>query len=76
MFEQRQGSSCFNSIMIAAIYGFRLPLAQHHPLHLLLAVLCGFMTIGNANHAGIPFLGYNPMVSANGKYLGYLFTPF
>lgn len=30
----------------------------------------------NANHAGVPGLGYHPRVSRNGRNVGILFAPF
>lgn len=75
-FEQRQGSAGFWATFVGAMYGLTLPFAQRHPIHMLLMALDVLMTAGNANHAGIPFLGYNPMVTSNARNLGILFVPF
>lgn len=75
-FEQRQGSSLFWATLVGSVYAWTLPLAQRHPIHVLLMALDVLMTMGNANHAGIPFLGYNPMVTTNARNLGIAFAPF
>eukprot|EP00977_Amphora_coffeiformis_P007137 scaffold1555_cov173-Amphora_coffeaeformis.AAC.17 len=75
-FEQRQGSSLFWATCLGAMYALTLPVGQRHPIHMLLMVLDVLMTIGNANHAGVPFLGYNPMVTSNARNLGIAFAPF
>mmetsp|Transcript_59522 Transcript_59522/g.145829 ORF Transcript_59522/g.145829 Transcript_59522/m.145829 type:complete len:101 (+) Transcript_59522:2800-3102(+) len=75
-FESRQGASGFLATAIGALYAYTLPLEQRHPIHLLLLALDVCMMIGNLNHAGVPFLGYNPMVTSNGRYLGIAFAPF
>lgn len=75
-FEQRQGSAGFAATLLGSLYASTLPFSQRHPIHALLMALDVFMVISNANHAGIPFLGYNPMVTNNGRNLGILFAPY
>lgn len=76
LFEQRQGAICFAAVAAGAIYGLTLPLAERHPLHLVFGVIAVLMTLANANHAGVPFLGHHPRVSRHGKNVGLAFTPF
>jgi hypothetical protein len=75
-FESRQGASGFLATAVGDIYALTIPIEQRHPLHLLLLGLDVCMFIGNLNHAGVPFLGYNPMVTRNGRYLGIACAPF
>lgn len=44
-FEQRQGASCFTSIMVASMYTLLLPLEQRHPVHLLNVAIGSFMKL-------------------------------
>lgn len=76
IFEQKQGSAGFVAAAAASIYAFTLPLAQRHPIHFLFTVLSAVMTIANANHAGLSFLGEHPFVSPAGRNVGLLFVPF
>ena len=76
LFEQRQGAICFTAVAAGAVYGLTLPLMERHPLHLVFGVIAVLMTLVNANHAGIPFLGDHPKVSRNGKHVGIAFVPF
>lgn len=75
-FEQRQGSSLFWATCLGSLYALTLPLSDRYPIHMMLMILDVFMAIANANHAGIPFLGYNPMVTTNARNLGIAFAPF
>ncbi len=76
LFEQRQNSLAFLSVIAGIIYGLQLPLEQRAVLHFLLLVMSAFFTLVNANHAGFPFLGYHPKVSRNGRNVGIVFVPF
>lgn len=75
-FEQRQGSVGFWTIFSGACYALTLPMSQRHPVHCMLMGTSVLMMLANAHHAGVPFLGYNPMVTGNGKFLGIAFVPF
>jgi hypothetical protein len=55
----------WSRLWLDAAFGTTPPLA-----YMLNMVLCIFMMAGNLNHAGIPFLGFNPMCSPNGCNLG------
>ena len=76
LFEQRQGSLAFLSIIAGAIYGLQLPIDDRAVLHLLLLVMSVMFMLVNANHAGIPFLGKHPKVSRNGRNVGIVFSGF
>ncbi len=76
LFEQRQGSLAFLSVIAGIIYGLSLPLKERAVLHLVLLVLSILFMLVNANHAGIPFLGNHPKVSRNGRNVGIVFTGF
>lgn len=76
LFEQRQGAICFTAVAAGAIYGMTLPLMERHPLHFVFGVIAVLMTLVNANHAGIPFLGNHPKVSRHGRNVGIAFVPF
>ena len=76
LFEQRQGSLAFFSVVVGVIYGLTLTLAERHPLHLLLVVMSALFMLVNANHAGIRFLGHHPRVSRHGRHVGIVFAPF
>lgn len=75
-FEQRQGAIGFVAAAVASAYGLTLPVDQRHPLHFFFMVVALLMAAANANHAGIPFLGVNPMVTPVGRNVGLAFTPF
>ena len=75
LFEQRQNSLAFLSVIAAIIYGWQLPLEDRAVLHFLLLVMSALFTLVNANHAGIPFLGHHPKVSRNGRNVGIMFAP-
>ena len=76
LFEQRQGSLAFLSVIVGAVYGMQLPLDDRAVLHLLLLVMSVMFMLVNANHAGIPFLGKHPKVSRNGRNVGIVFSVF
>ncbi|MEQ8712624.1 MAG: hypothetical protein RIC80_06385 [Cyclobacteriaceae bacterium] len=76
LFEQRQGSLAFLSIIAGAIYGMQLPLDERNVLHLMLMVMSVFFTLVNANHSGVGFLGSHPKVSRNGRNVGIVFSLF
>ncbi len=76
LFEQRQGSLAFLSVVVGVIYGLTLTLAERHPLHLVLVVMSALFMLVNANHAGIRFLGHHPRVSRHGRHVGIVFAPF
>lgn len=76
LFEQRQGSLAFLSVIVGAVYGMQLPLDDRAVLHLLLLVMSVLFMLVNANHAGIPFLGKHPKVSRNGRNVGIVFSVF
>lgn len=76
LFEQRQGSLAFLSVVVGVIYGLTLTLAERNPLHLVLAVMSALFMLVNANHAGIRFLGHHPRVSRHGRHVGMVFAPF
>lgn len=75
LFEQRQNSLAFWSVIAVIIYGSQLPLDERSTLHFLLLVMSALFTLVNANHAGIPFLGHHPRVSRNGRNVGIMFAP-
>jgi len=75
LFEQRQNSLAFLSVIAAIVYGMQLPLETRSILHFLLLVMSALFTLVNANHAGIPFLGHHPKVSRNGRNVGIVFAP-
>jgi hypothetical protein len=76
LFEQRQGSLAFISVVVGAAYGMQFALEERAILHLLLLVMSVLFTLVNANHAGISFLGKHPKVSRNGKNVGIVFSVF
>jgi hypothetical protein len=76
LFEQRQGGIGFIAVAATAIYGLTLTVAERNPVHFMYAVIAVFMTIANANHAGIPRLGHHPKVTRIGRNVGIVFTPF
>ncbi|MFO7699773.1 MAG: hypothetical protein R6W79_04095 [Acidimicrobiia bacterium] len=76
LFEQRQGSLAFLAVVVGALYGLTLSVAERQPLHLVFAVMAVLFALVNANHAGIPFLGHHPKVSRNGRNVGLVFAPF
>ncbi|MBL8000317.1 MAG: hypothetical protein JNL05_00020 [Flavobacteriales bacterium] len=75
LFEQRQNSLAFLSVMAGIIYGMQLPLEEREILHFLLMMMSALFMLVNANHAGISFLGKHPKVSLNGRNVGIAFTP-
>lgn len=76
LFEQRQGSLAFISVVVGAVYGLTLTLVERNPLHLVFGVMSVLFMLVNANHAGVPFLGHHPRVSRHGKHVGIVFAPF
>jgi hypothetical protein len=76
MFEQRQGAICFAAAAAGALYGLTLGLTDRDALHFVFGVIAVLMMLVNANQAGLPFFGNHPKVSANGKHVGFVFTPF
>lgn len=76
LFEQRQGAICFTAVAAGAVYGLTQPLMERDPLHFVFGVIAVLMTLVNANHAGLPFLGKHPRVSRHGRHVGIVFAPF
>ncbi len=76
LFEQRQNSLAYLSIIAGIIYGLQLPLESRALLHFLLLVMSVLFALVNSNHAGIPFLGCHPKVSRNGRNVGIVFSVF
>lgn len=76
LFEQRQGSLAFISVVAGVIYGLTLSLVERNPLHLVFGVMAALFMLVNANHAGIRFLGHHPRVSRHGRNVGIVFAPF
>ncbi len=76
LFEQRQGSLAFLSVIVGVVYGLTLPLAERNLLHLVLGVMAALFMLVNANHAGIRFLGHHPRVTRIGRNVGIVFAPF
>jgi hypothetical protein len=76
LFEQRQGSLAFLSVIVGVIYGLTLTLTERNPLHLVLGVMAALFMLVNLNHAGIPFLGQHPRVTRHGRNVGIVFGPF
>jgi len=76
LFEQRQGSLAFISVVVGVVYGLTLTLVERNPLHLVLGAMSVLFMLVNANHAGIRFLGHHPRVSRNGRNVGIVFAPF
>lgn len=76
MFEQRQGAICFAAAALGAIYGLTLGLDGRDALHFVFGIIALLMMLVNANQAGLPLFGNHPRVSANGKHVGMVFTPF
>jgi hypothetical protein len=77
LFEQRQGAIGFTAVAVGAIYGMGLELAARQPLHLVFGVVAILMMLVNANQAGfLPLFGKHPRVSAHGRNVGIVFTPF
>lgn len=76
MFEQRQGAIGFAAAAIGALYGLTLGLADRDALHVVFGVISLLMMLVNANQAGFPLFGNHPRVSARGKHVGLVFTPF
>lgn len=74
LFEGRQGSLAFLSVIAGAVYAMQLPLDDRAVLHLLLLVMSVMFMLVNANHAGIPFLGKHPKVSRNGRNVGIVLS--
>ncbi len=76
LFEQRQGSLAFLSVIAGVVYALQLPMEDRAVLHLILLVMSICFTLVNANHAGVPFLGRHPKVSRNGRNVGIVFSFF
>ncbi|MFN3217722.1 MAG: hypothetical protein ACE367_14610 [Acidimicrobiales bacterium] len=76
LFEQRQGSLAFLSVIAGVIYALTLTLTERNPLHLVLVVMAALFALVNLNHAGIPFLGHHPRVTRHGRNVGIVFGPF
>lgn len=76
LFEQRQGSLAFLSVIVGVIYGLTLTLVERNPLHLVLGVMAVLFMLVNLNHAGIPFLGHHPRVTRHGRNVGIVFGPY
>jgi hypothetical protein len=76
LFEQRQGSLAFLSVVVGVVYGLTLALAERNPLHLVLGVMAALFMLVNANHAGIRFLGHHPRVTRHGRNVGIVFSLF
>lgn len=76
LFEQRQSALAFIAVAIGVLYGLTLPLSDRHALHLVFGLMAASFALVNANHAGVPGLGYHPRVSRNGRNVGILFAPF
>jgi hypothetical protein len=76
LFEQRQGSLAFLSVIAGVIYGMTLTLVERNPLHLVLGVMAALFMLVNLNHAGLRFLGHHPRVTRHGRNVGIVFGPF
>lgn len=76
LFEQRQGSLAFLSVLAGVVYGLTLTLTERNPLHFVLGVMAALFMLVNANHAGIRFLGHHPRVTRHGRNVGLVFAPF
>lgn len=76
LFEQRQGSLAFLSVIAGVVYGLTLALGERNPLHLVLAVMAALFMLANLNHAGIRPLGHHPRVTRHGRNVGIVFAPF
>lgn len=76
LFEQRQGSLAFLSVVAGVVYGLTLTLTERNPLHLVLGVMAAMFMLVNANHAGVRFLGHHPRVTRYGRNVGIVFVPF
>jgi len=76
LFEQRQGSLAFLSVVVGAIVALGLPIDERAPLHLMFAVMAVLFMLVNANHAGVSFLGRHPRVSRHGRNVGIVFTAY
>jgi len=76
LFEQRQGSLAFLSVVAGVVYGLTLTLTERNPLHFVLGVMAALFMLVNANHAGIRFLGHHPKVTRHGRNVGLVFAPF
>jgi hypothetical protein len=76
LFEQRQGSLAFISVIAGVIYSLTLTLVERNPLHLVLGVMAALFMLVNLNHAGIRFLGHHPRVTRHGRNVGIVFGPF
>jgi hypothetical protein len=76
LFEQRQGSLAFLSVIAGVIYALTLTLTERNPLHLVLVVMAALFALVNLNHAGIPLLGHHPRVTRHGRNVGTVFGPF
>lgn len=70
LFEQRQGSLAFISVVAGVIYGLTLSLVERNPLHLVFGVMAALFMLVNANHAGIRFLATTPGFHATGATWG------
>lgn len=75
-FEQRQGAIGFLAAAATSFYGMSLPVEERKPIHFMFMVMSLLMALANANHAGLSFLGVNPMVTTTGRNIGISFTPF
>jgi hypothetical protein len=76
LFEQRQGALAFIAVATGVIYGLTLPVTDRHALHLVFGVMAALFALVNANHAGLPLLGYHPQISRNGRHVGIVFAAF
>lgn len=78
LFESRQGAAGFIAAACASAYAFTIPVKERHPIHFLFTALSIGMAMANFNHAtaGLFPFGNHPLISANGRMVGALFTPF
>lgn len=76
LFEGRQNSLAFLSVIAGVLFAYQLPLDERATLHFVGLVMSILFTLVNANHAGVRFLGHHPRVSRNGRNVGIVFTFF
>ncbi|MEZ4773834.1 MAG: hypothetical protein R3D00_11675 [Bacteroidia bacterium] len=76
LFEQRQGALAFIAVFVASTYAMGLPIGERHVIHFMFMIMSALFALVNANQAGVPFLGYHPRVSKNGRNVGIVFSIF
>lgn len=74
--EGRQQSVGWLALFVGSMVCLRLPPQERAAVHIMHVATAACMLVVNLSHVGVPFFGHNPTVTATGKRIGILFTPF